>query len=68
MLKNVEMFGIGIGSEVDTTELRGLVSCNIEDHLHLTSGDENPQQIATKILKQLCFSGLFVLVFYSSLF
>jgi len=50
----VRMFGVGVGDLVDKTELQGLVSCRLEDHLHIVSQPEGLRDIRRKLITQIC--------------
>ncbi len=60
LIHNIEMFGVGIGRDIDPTELRGLVSCEVENHLFTVPHSKKLPDVKRLLTKELC-SGTFAL-------
>ena len=51
---DIEIFGVGIGEDVNKVELNALVSCEPEDHLHTVTRHEELRRLYDVIARQLC--------------
>ena len=54
LLHNIELFGIGIGNHINPTELRALVSCEVDKHLHMVIKPDDLEDVIQPVLEELC--------------
>ena len=61
LLHNIELFGVGIGKDIDPTELRALVSCEVDKHLHMVIKPEDLDDVVHPVIRELCKGEIFTL-------
>lgn len=55
LLHNIELYGVGILREdMDPTELRALVSCEVDEHLHMVTSASELDQVIDPLVSELC--------------
>ena len=54
LLHDIHLYGIGIGDEVNPTELQGIVGCLIEEHLFQVSSHSKLKKLIKTMAMELC--------------